>query len=291
MNYFSVCDGIGAAHAALLPLGYRCVGVSEIDKYCNKLIENKYGFKNYGDFTECIGWKDFWQRDLRSTLFIGGTPCQSFSIIGNRKGAGDPRGKITEKYITFLGCRCPRWFIWENVPGVFSIDGGRFFGNFLYQLSDCGYGLAWRVLDAQFFGVPQRRRRVFLVGCFGDPISAGKVLFDTEPVQVPARKLQKTRRTDSRTATRYSGNRSTSGTVMVNYAKGMCSDRIHQVVIDGDRPRKLTPLECERLMGFEAGYTDGFSNTQRYKMLGNSMVVPVVQWIGNRILQCERGML
>jgi len=74
---------------------------------------------------------------------------------------------------------------------------------------------------------------------------------------------------------------------MANYDKGICSDRIHQVVIDGKRARKLTPLECERLMGFEDGYTEGFSNSQRYKMLGNSMPVPVIRWIGKRILESE----
>ena len=95
MNYFSVCDGIGAAHAALLPLGYRCVGVSEIDKYCNQLIEEKYEgkIKNYGDFNE---WET-WQTHIKSKaidLIIGGTPCQSFSIIGKRQGSNDSRGGL-----------------------------------------------------------------------------------------------------------------------------------------------------------------------------------------------------
>ena len=290
MNYFSVCDGIGAAHVALLPLGYRCIGVSEIDKYCNQLIEEKYGFKNYGDINkfDSDSWGRFWGKGkCRVDLVIGGTPCQAFSIIGKRRGTNDPCGKLTETFSIFTCCKRPKWFIWENVPGVFSVANGRVFQNLLNRFSVCGYGLAWRVFDAQFFGVPQRRRRVFLVGCLGDPISAGKVLFDTEPVQVPARKLQKKECVDPQTAARYFGNRSQSGTVMANYDKGICSDRIHQVVIDGKRARKLTPLECERLMGFEDGYTEGFSNSQRYKMLGNSMPVPVIRWIGKRILESE----
>jgi DNA (cytosine-5)-methyltransferase 1 len=288
VNYFSVCDGIGAAHAALLPLGYRCVGVSEIDKYCNQLIEEKYGFKNYGDFTKKSEWTD-WRAGERidADLIIGGTPCTSFSIIGNKKGVSDPNGMLAFTFVSFVCIHKPQWFVWENVPNVLSIDDGGVFLFMLSKLSRRGYGLAWRVLNAQFFGVPQRRRRVFLVGCLGDPIRAGKVLFDTEPVQVPAQKLQKTECADPQTVARYFGNRSQAGTVMANYDKGMCSDRIHMVVIDGKRARKLTPLECERLMGFEDGYTVGFSNSQRYKMLGNSMPVPVIRWIGKRILESE----
>ena len=86
MKYFSVCDGIGAAHVALLPLGFQCVGVSEIDKHCNKLIHEKYGFKNYGDFRR---WRTFPETDC--SLIIGGTPCQSFSILGRKQGFGDER--------------------------------------------------------------------------------------------------------------------------------------------------------------------------------------------------------
>ena len=213
MNYFSVCDGIGAAHAALLPLGYRCVGVSEIDKYCNQLIEEKYEgkIKNYGDLNE--QWK--WSIAYKSIrLAIGGTPCQPFSIIGNRRGKDDSRADITEEFVDFVCCETPRWFVWENVPGVFSIDNGRYFGRMVAKFSDFGYGVVWRVLDAQFFGVPQRRRRVYVVGCFGDPVRAGKVLFDTETVPVLAGQGKKTQSKNSRyDGGRYDNNGRTVGTL------------------------------------------------------------------------------
>ena len=149
MDYFSVCDGIGAAHTALLPLGYHCAGVSEIEKNCNQLVQQKYGFKNYGDFRN---WRDF--KTEAFSLVIGGSPCQSFSLLGSKRGFDDQRGGLTKDFIDFVCGYTPQWFIWENVPGIFSIDGGAPFRYFLSRFMQCGYGVAWRVLDAQFFGVP-----------------------------------------------------------------------------------------------------------------------------------------
>jgi site-specific DNA-cytosine methylase len=104
-----------------------------------------------------------------------------------------------------------------------------------------------------------------------------------------AGKLPQTNNTHTlRTPTRYRNNRNVSGAVMASWSKGIWGDRILQVVLDNGRPRKMTPLECERLMGFPDGYTEDFSDHQRYRMLGNSMPVPVVQWIGRRILETER---
>ena len=113
-------------------------------------------------------------------LLVGGTPCQSFSVAGLRKGLEDPRGNLALSYVGILDHFRPKWFVWENVPGVLSSNGGRDFGSFLGALVECGYGFAYRVLDAQNFGVPQRRRRVFVVGCLGDWELAAKVLFESE---------------------------------------------------------------------------------------------------------------
>ncbi|WP_211256190.1 DNA cytosine methyltransferase [Edaphobacter aggregans] len=118
---------------------------------------------NAGDFTR-IGVTDVGAIDL----LAGGTPCQSFSIAGKRAGLDDPRGNLTIEFARLADRLRPLWVVWENVPGVLSIDGGRTFGAFLGILVQLGYGVAYRVLDAQFFGVPQRRRRVFVVGCLGD---------------------------------------------------------------------------------------------------------------------------
>jgi DNA (cytosine-5)-methyltransferase 1 len=128
---------------------------------------------NAGDFTK-IGKQDVGAIDL----LAGGTPCQSFSVAGKRAGLDDPRGNLTIEFARLADRLRPLWLVWENVPGVLSIDDGRTFGAFLGMLVQLGYGLAWRVLDAQYFGVPQRRRRVFVVGRLGDWRAAAAVLLE-----------------------------------------------------------------------------------------------------------------
>jgi DNA (cytosine-5)-methyltransferase 1 len=128
---------------------------------------------NAGDFTK-IGAEDVGTIDL----LAGGTPCQSFSIAGKRAGLDDPRGNLTIEFARLADRLRPTWLVWENVSGVLSIDDGRTFGAFLGMLVQLGYGLSWRVLDAQYFGVPQRRRRVFVVGHLGNWRASAAVLFE-----------------------------------------------------------------------------------------------------------------
>lgn len=121
--------------------------------------------------------------DATIDLLVGGTPCQSFSVAGLRKGLDDPRGNLMLTYGAIAARYRPKWLVWENVPGVLSSNGGRDFGTFLGMLGQLGYGFAYRVLDAQFFGVAQRRRRVFVVGCLGDWRRAAAVLFERHSLQ------------------------------------------------------------------------------------------------------------
>jgi len=121
--------------------------------------------------------------DANVDVLVGGTPCQSFSVAGLRKGLDDPRGNLMLTYLAIAAKYRPKWVVWENVPGVLSSNGGLDFASFLRGLGECGYGFAYRVLDAQYFGVPQRRRRVFVVGCFGDWRSAAAVLFEQHSLQ------------------------------------------------------------------------------------------------------------
>jgi DNA (cytosine-5)-methyltransferase 1 len=180
MNYLSVCSGIEAATVAWHDLGWNPVGFSEIEKFPSEVLAHHYpNVTNFGDMTKYKEW------NINDTvgLLVGGTPCQSFSVAGLRKGLDDPRGNLALTYIGILDKFRPKWCLWENVPGVLSSNKGRDFGSFLGALGELGYGWAYRVLDAQYFGVPQRRRRVFVVGCFGDWESAAKVLFEPESLR------------------------------------------------------------------------------------------------------------
>ena len=179
MKFLSVCSGIEAASVAWHDLGFECVGVSEIDKFPSEVLKHHYpSVPNLGDMNNYKEWKD----DLAPDLLVGGTPCQSFSVAGLRKGMDDPRGNLALTYVGIAEKYKPQWFIWENVPGVLSSSGGKDFSSFLSAMADIGYGIAYRVLDAQFFGVPQRRRRVFVVGYLGDYRPAVSVLFEPSSV-------------------------------------------------------------------------------------------------------------
>ncbi len=176
MKYGSVCSGIEAATAAWHPLGWEAQFFSEIEPFPCAVLQHHYSkVTNRGDMTR---FKE-WPRESVD-LLVGGTPCQSFSVAGLRKGLDDPRGNLM---LTFGGIAKrlrPRWLVWENVPGVLSSDKGRDFGTFLGMLGELGYGFAYRILDAQYFGVPQRRRRVFVVGHLGDWRRAAAVLLERE---------------------------------------------------------------------------------------------------------------
>ena len=177
MNYLSVCSGVEAATVAWHQMGWNPIAFSEIEKFPSQVLEHHYpNVPNLGDMTKYKEWKLSEPIDI----LVGGTPCQSFSVAGLRKGLEDPRGNLCLTYVGILDKFRPKWCVWENVPGVLSSNGGRDFGSFLGALVELGYGFAYRVLDAQNFGVAQRRRRVFVVGCLGDWESAAKVLFESE---------------------------------------------------------------------------------------------------------------
>jgi DNA (cytosine-5)-methyltransferase 1 len=275
-------------------------------------------------------------------LLVGGTPCQSFSVAGLRKGLEDPRGNLALTYVGILDYFRPKWCIWENVPGVLSSGSGRDFGSFLGALAQLGYGFSYRVLDAQNFGVAQRRRRVFVVGHLGDWKPTAEILFESESLQrntIPSRKTGQEiarclttgvgTRLDGETDTFIThcaekfptllsstagvsrpGNAVTEHETYIAEAFGWQNSSHQSMSIDKISPtldkskipatfknlsvRRLTPVECERLQGFPDNYTnikEKCPDGNRYKALGNSMAVPVMRWIGERINEYEqRGM-
>ena len=149
MKYGSVCSGVEAATVAWHPLGWEPQWFSEIEKFPSAVLQHHYpNTPNLGDMTKFKEWNDD-----PIDLLVGGTPCQSFSVAGLRKGLDDPRGNLMLTYVAIAARYKPRWLVWENVPGVLSSNGGRDFGTFLTALGEIGYGFAYRICDAQYFGV------------------------------------------------------------------------------------------------------------------------------------------
>jgi DNA (cytosine-5)-methyltransferase 1 len=343
MIYGSVCSGIEAATVAWHSLGWKPAFFSEIEKFPRQVLEHHYpDVPLHGDFTT-IEKGNYEAIDL----LVGGTPCQDFSIAGLRAGITADRGNLTLEFVRLAQRLQPEWLVWENVPGVLSSDGGRALGAFLGALAQIGYGFAYRILDAQYFGVAQRRRRVFVVANLTDWRRAAAVLFESESLRGYSAPRRSEGQKASPTITRGFGDRgydldqiagggyeivdiaktaqclttkkrddAESETFAIAYnitfcdANGTRKDRpdgglyvnetdtsntltragVGTHPINDMRVRRLTPMECERLQGFPDNYTNipNASDGPRYRALGNSMAVPVMNWIGTRIQLVEQ---
>lgn len=177
MIYASCCSGIEAASVAWKPLGWSPAWFSEIEPFCRALLEQRHpGVPNLGDMLAIT--EDALRAQGAIDVLVGGTPCQSFSVAGLRAGLGDPRGNLALRFLQLAGVLRPRWVVWENVPGVLSSGAGRDFGSIVGALAELGYGWSYRVVDAQYFGLAQRRARVFLVGHLGDWRPAAAVFLE-----------------------------------------------------------------------------------------------------------------
>ena len=181
MRYLSLFSGIEAASVAWRDLeGWEPVAFCEIDKFPSAVLAYRFpDVPNLGDITK-VDWKEVIAKYGAIDFIVGGSPCQSFSKAGGRESL-DGESRLMFEYIRAIRDIRPKWLLWENVCGVLTVRDNAF-AQLLTELQEIGYGLAWRVLDAQFFGVAQRRRRVFLVGCLGEPGCAAAVLFERESV-------------------------------------------------------------------------------------------------------------
>jgi DNA (cytosine-5)-methyltransferase 1 len=424
MNVLDLFSGIGAFSLAAERTGMNIIAHSEVDKNCQKLLANKFpSSRQLGDI--CNVKKEDITEPI--DLIAGGSPCQNLSIAGRGEGLAGAESRLWFEQLRLVKELKPRWVVWENVPNALSTNGGRDFLQILRGLDECGYHVAWRVFDAQYFGVPQRRRRIFLVASLGDG-SCAQVLFERESLPGTPRTKPGTWQTPppiaptlaasasgtARTAGRQQNekdflvwqkartnkfeqganlsssllardgkdfgdlvatldcrnqvlNHGISGTLQsksnggysLNFINPVLSfnpsfymhgfeSELHEAEVantlqankgrgfaatdevilsfspatykrpiennplkatnvastlrakndagstDSDEQivvsqmiRRFTPLECERLMGFPDGWTDGFSDTVRYSMLGNSIVVAVLVWIFKRIQDVE----
>lgn len=308
LRYISVCSGIEAASVAWHPLGWEPVAFAEIDAFPSAVLAHHYpDVPNLGDISK-VDWRPYCGT---VDLVVGGTPCQSFSIAGRREGLDGASGLVFE-YFRLLEEVRPRWFVWENVPGSLSSNKGADFQSILREWDKRGYHVAWRVLDAQFFGVPQRRRRIFAVGHLGNWRYPAKVLFEPESLRGHTKKSGKKRKESAASAESGVAKCLSTSNQRLDYetetfvvgtlaASGAGTSRpagqgneLDFCVPTGMRVRRLTPRECERLQGFPDDWTDipwrgkeHAPDGPRYKALGNSMCVNVMRWTGERIQSVE----
>lgn len=211
MKYISLFSGIEAATVAWEPLGWEPVAFCEIDAFPSAVLAHRFPeVPNLGDITK-VDWRKY---HGAIDLVVGGSPCQSFSIAGNREGLKGESGLMFE-YIRAVREIRPRYFVWENVPGALSSENGEAFRQLLSEMDELGYGLAWRVLDAQFFGVAQRRRRVFLVGCLGDPERAAEILFEQESLRWDSPSSREKRKSLASAVERGAGSSCAEGTYCI----------------------------------------------------------------------------
>jgi DNA (cytosine-5)-methyltransferase 1 len=392
MTFGSLFAGIGGLDSGFEQVGMRCSWQVEIDRACQDVLRRHWpNVQKFGDVC------DVGRRNLEAVdLICGGFPCQDLSVAGRRKGLAGERSGLWFEFHRVIGELKPRWIVVENVPGLLSSNGGQDFAIVLRGLVECGYGVCWRVLDAQYFGVAQRRRRVFVVASLGGGCAA-EVLFEREggAWDTPPRGKAGAKIADSITKSfakhggasagkdgyprnviasvlaapvkagapsrRNGGSYPIVGEFVVHALSAHNQrndvDTEHFVVVgslqahskrhghamttqqaaesgllvfdwqagDGGNDqsfrgksrsyivrkgdyaqfrgsahdavfsprfgvRRLTPTECERLQGFPDGWTEGHSDSARYRTLGNAVCVPIARWIGKRIMQVEEGL-
>lgn len=357
----SLFAGIGGIDRGLELAGASAALLCELDPHARKILARHYPHAAiHNDVTELTA------DDCRAagavpgrTVLTAGWPCQGNSVAGARGGMDDPRSGLWSHVVRLLAEHRPAWFIGENVPGLLSVNGGRDFQTVRWDLAKLGYGIAWRILDARHFGVPQRRRRVVIVGRLGDTgAAAAQVLLEPEGVpRDPAAGITPRSRTASHaregtvvgfshtagidlqasteiyptinaghntmpsvvyaasevsTLQAAGGERgyridaeAAAGGHLVAFAENQrgeltTSDTMPALKVGGGKPgqgypavtdgvvvRRLTPLECERLQGFPDGWTEGQADSHRSKQLGNSVAVPVFEWVGRRLVAVD----
>lgn len=283
MNLGSLFTGIGGFDFAASQVGIEVSWQCEIDKQANRILNKHWPrILRYGDIRAI----DF--LSLQSVdILTGGFPCQDLSLIGNRAGLHGERSVLFFEFARILDELRPRWFILENVPGLLSSNHGYDFLTVLHTLEKCGYSIAWRILDAQYFGVPQRRRRVFIIGHFGSKSEyVAKVLFERKSMSGNHSTCRQSRTVSP---TLLASGAGTSHTAGFSGAEDYLVIQNLPNSLDVG-VRRFTPLECERLQGFPDNWTKWddkgktLSDSARYRLIGNAVAIPVVKWILDRIV-------
>jgi DNA (cytosine-5)-methyltransferase 1 len=340
ISFGSICSGIEAASVALEPIGYKALWFSEIADFPSQVLKRHYPeVPNVGDMNKIPSLIE--NDEIEAPDFLcGGTPCQAFSLAGWREGLCDTRGSLTLKFIEIANSidkkrkengKDETTILWENVEGVLS-DKTNAFGNFLAGLAGVSEAIncngkwprsgfllgprrnvAWRILDSKYFGVPQQRRRLYVIAG-GRNSTPEEILFERESY---SRHYQAKKRKEHKYEQKAGRNNVGKPSLFeeegkIEFEKSGEKIEIFREYTDclysayatkwngnaaayngslyvaqNGRLRRLTPLECERLMGFPDNYTkiSQASDTSRYHAIGNSWVVPVIRWLGSRIYE------
>lgn len=320
LTFGSLFTGIGGFDLGFERAGMHCLWQCEIDRYCSQVLD-----RHWPDVTRYEDVKTITRNNTETVdVICGGFPCQDVSVAGKRAGLAGERSGLWSEFVRIIDELKPGWVVIENVPGLLSSNRGRDFETVIGTLVKFGYGVSWRIFDAQFFGVPQRRRRVFIVGSLGNG-RAAEILFERGGLRgdiapggkegsgysgavancITARegqRLNETIETLIPVMMEYGNDRAigidVAPTLKTAAAKSplipaMVENGYKQIFEFGKTPtmkgvRKLTPTECAKLQGFPDDWNDNVSDTQRYKQLGNAVAVPVVEWIGKRIVAISR---
>jgi len=350
--FVSTFSGIGGLDLGLERAGWRCVAQCESDEWRRSVLRERFpdvpcytdvrevakgapsgGLRTLGgngdgaDAGRGRAWPENGDAGSVGAL-CGGFPCQDVSVAGQRAGLAGDRSGLFHEFARVAESLRPRWLLVENVPGLLSSNGGRDFGVVLGTLAELGYGLAWRIVDSRFFGVPQRRRRVFVVGALadGDPAGAaeraGQVLaVGTRCPRHPAQGATPGPNVAGTLGARTSGGGRTDdldghGAYVPHYyvedfedgtltsstgridrhpllanatpTKDRQDASVETHIANGQGVRRLTPTECERLQAFPDGWTDLGPDSRRYAALGDAVTVNVAHWIGRRLLEAHR---
>ncbi len=289
-------SGIGGFDFAAERAGLEVLWQSEINKKASKVLDYHWPDLNKGDIREITS-------PPTVDVLCGGFPCQSYSIMGSRGGLADDRGALWWEFLRLIKETSPTWVVAENVQGLLSSSGSRDFTTIVRSLVQCGYGVAWRVLDSQNWGVPQRRKRVFVVAHIGG-VPRPEILDFYGASGV-----------DSETSSRQRSDASSAHDSVAGYQiqaeiigrseftgpNGLGVRSFDQPsytlnvsggpegIATADFVRMLTPIECERLQGFPDGWTDvdGASDHCRYRQIANAVTVPVAEWVMKRIASTQ----
>lgn len=296
----SLFSGIGGFDLGFEQAGFEISFQCEIQEFCLNILK-----KRWPNTPRLENIKDLRASDIpTSDVWVGGFPCQDVSLarMGQRDGLKGKRSGLFYEFARLIGEVRPRVVLLENVAGLLSSHGGRDFGTVIGTLAEFGYSVGWRVLNSKYFGVPQSRQRVYIVGCHRDINGPGQILFEPERSRGDASTSKSNGAAALSPFKTSIGDPGGDGPVVqsIAYCLYACSarhtgtdwSRTYVQYPRKGRVRRLTPKECEGIMSFPDGWTlpppgkhrEEEVDSLRYHALGNAVTPPVAQWLATRVL-------